>query len=31
MIKSEPELINQKRHMKDVSIFDTSLEILNYF
>ena len=23
MIKSEPELINQKRYMKDISIFDT--------
>ena len=24
LIKSEPELINQKRYMKDISIYDTS-------
>lgn len=24
LIKSEPELVNQKRYMKDISIYDTS-------
>ena len=27
MIKSEPKLINQKRYMRDISIYDTQLEI----